>query len=60
MIGGLIADGYRPYTFDLGFPGIDAAANSEKIGVKVDHGAGQVPRCISEEDQERLLQSLSA
>lgn len=36
MSGWLIADGYRPYTVDLGFPGIDTAANSEKIRAKVD------------------------
>lgn len=36
MSGWLIADGYRPYTVDLGYPGIDTAANSEKIRARVD------------------------
>jgi len=36
MVGWLSSDGYRPYTVDLGFPGIDTAANAEKIRVRVD------------------------
>ena len=36
MVGWLIADGYRPYTVNLGFPGIDTAANSEKIRARAD------------------------
>ena len=47
MVSWLIADGYVPYTVDLGFPEIDIAANSEKISAKVDQiraatGASQV------------------
>lgn len=36
MIGWLSSDGYRPYTVDLGFPGIDTASNAKKIRAKVD------------------------
>lgn len=36
MIDWLVADGYRPYTVDLGFPGIDTAANAEKIRARAD------------------------
>ncbi len=36
MAGWLVSDGYRPYTVDLGFPGIDTAANAEKIRAKAD------------------------
>lgn len=36
MIDWLDSDGYRPYTVDLGLPGIDTAANAKKIGAKVD------------------------
>jgi len=36
MVGWLAADGYRPYTVDLGFPGIDTVANAEKIRAKAD------------------------
>ena len=36
MIGWLISDGYRPYTVDLGFPGIDTVPNAKKIRAKVD------------------------
>ncbi|MGH3837709.1 MAG: esterase/lipase family protein [Pseudonocardiaceae bacterium] len=36
MIDWLKSDGYRPYTVDLGFPGIDTAANAKKIGTKAD------------------------
>ncbi|MGH4010540.1 MAG: alpha/beta fold hydrolase [Pseudonocardiaceae bacterium] len=36
MIDWLDSDGYRSYTIDLGLPGIDTAANAEKIRARVD------------------------
>lgn len=40
MVGWLTADGYRPYTVDLGFPGVDTVTNARKIAAKV----GQIRR----------------
>jgi triacylglycerol lipase len=36
MVSWLRADGYDPYTVDLGIPGTDTRANAKKIGTKVD------------------------